>query len=145
LLNPNIGLVIANKFDISLFYKYLSQMIRYLFLAVILLSFTGCEKTNPVKKWTVEYRVYRLSNESISYRVQYETNSQATEFKGPFTNENWKSVEYPNFKDVSYQRLRVETISGKGEMQLQIIVNGSVYEEGKKGEYVNNFEIDSNL
>lgn len=120
-------------------------MIRYLFLAVILLSFTGCEKTNPVKKWTVEYRVYRLSNESISYRVQYETNSQATEFKGPFTNENWKSVEYPNFKDVSYQRLRVETISGKGEMQLQIIVNGSVYEEGKKGEYVNNFEIDSNL
>jgi hypothetical protein len=110
-----------------------------------MLAFTGCEKVNPVKKWTVTYLVYRKSNEAISYRVKYITHSGATEYKGPFTDGNFKSNEFTEFEDGSYQFLAVEVISGKGELQLQIKVNGSVYEEGTKGEFEQNFEIESNL
>jgi len=122
-------------------------MLKHVFpvLIILLLAFTGCEKVNPVKKWTVTYRVYRKSNEAISYRVKYVTHSGSTEFKGPFTDANFDSAEFTEFEDGSYQYLQVETISGKGQLQLQIKVNGSVYEEGTKAEFVKSYEIESNL
>lgn len=122
-------------------------MLKKLFpvLFILIVAFAGCEKVNLTKKWTVTYHVYRKSNESISYRVNYVTNSGATVYKGPFTNANFDSVEYPEFENGSYQNLAVEMISGKGELQLEIKVNGSVFEEGTKGELEKTFEIESNL
>ena len=120
-------------------------MKKWFAVVLVLFLFTGCEKVNPVKKWTVTYHVYRYHNETISYRVKYVTHSGSTEFKGPFSNANFDSADFTEFEDGSFQYLSVETISGKGELSLQIKVNGSVYEEGTKGEFEKSYEIESNL
>ena len=116
-----------------------------LFILVFTLVFSSCEKVDPVKKWTVQYRVYKRSNEAISYRVTYRVQSGATKTIGPVSDFMWESEELVDFEGGSYQYLGIETISGKGELQLQILVNGSIYEEGTKGEYESKFEIESNL
>jgi len=114
-------------------------------ILIITLAFSGCEKVDSVKKWTVQYRIYKKTNEAISYRVTYRVQSGATKTVGPVSDFMWESEELVDFESGSYQYLGIETISGKGELQLQILVNGSIYEEGTKGEYESKFEIESNL
>lgn len=121
----------------------LRKILPVIFLLTLILS--GCEKVDPVKKWTVQYRVYKKTNEAISYRATYRVQSGATKTVGPISDFMWESEELGEFESGTYQYLEIETISGKGELQLQIWVNGSIYEEGIKGEYESKFEIESNL
>ena len=112
---------------------------------ILIFSLCGCEKVNPVKKWTVQYRVYKKSQNQISYRVTYYTQNGASKTVGPISDFEWKSEELAEFESGSYQSIEIETISGKGELQVQILVNSSVYEEGIKGEFESKFLLESNL
>ena len=120
-------------------------MLKLVIPIILIFSLCSCEKVNPVKKWTVQYVVDKKSNTPISYRVTYLTQSGATKTVGPISEFNWESEELTEFESGRNQRIEVETISGKGELHVQIFVNSSIYEEGIKGEFESNFAVESTL
>ena len=122
-------------------------MIRILYsLFIIILVFcTGCMQFEPVKTWKVNYRVYKLSNDSISYRVNFTTQSGATKSVGPISDFKWESEDLNNFEDGAYVMLEVENIWGDEGLRLQILREDAVHEEGFKPKYDTYYQIESNL
>lgn len=117
----------------------------FVFFLVTLFFSSGCMQFEPVKTWTVNYRVYKLSNDSISYRVNFITPSGGSKSVGPISDFKWVSEDLTNFEDGAYVKLEVEKIWGDGGLRLQILRENAVHEEGFKPEYNTKYQIESNL
>jgi len=84
----------------------------------------GCQPDEG--KWTVQYRIIQIGQQSGSYRVSYRINGSSEESKGPISDNWWQSEEFPGFEDGDLTELTVESTGGNGEYRMLIYVNGSI-------------------
>lgn len=87
---------------------------------------SGCKE--PEKTWIVRYKVVNYEPTSASFRVNYTTADGSTAQRGPLTTNFWISDEEPGVETNAEVSLTFERLSGSGDFELFIEVNGSVIE-----------------
>lgn len=95
--------------------------------------------------WTVQYKILNLGNDIPTYRVSYKLQSGSTKSVGPINTYNWESEMLTEFEGGSPVWLEIELISGKGELQLQILRDNAVHEKGDLPLGLAKYSIESTL
>jgi hypothetical protein len=113
---------------------------------IILMVFFGfsCDSLEPERIWIVHYRIYKKSSDPISYRVKYTATGGATQTFGPIDSFEWKSKDL-EMKEGELAWIEVEQISGIGALDVQILRDNAVHEEGTKEEGVLIFTLEEEI
>ena len=117
------------------------KWINLLLICGVVAGLYGCDKPEPAKEWSVNYRVLVFSQPIPSYRVTYQTQNQSSKTIGTLKEDLWTSETLSNFTSGSAVNMRIEILSGSGEMEIQILRNNAVHESSKLPIGVNEWEI----
>ena len=115
-----------------------------LFLFILAIGLSSCSK-DPIAMWKVQYKIINLGNDIPTYRIKYKLQNQGTKSVGPFNTYDWKSEVLTEFEDGAPVWMEVEIISGKGQLQLQILRNNAIHEHGDMPLGIDNYSIESTL
>ena len=114
-------------------------------LVLLIIFFTlSCDSLKPERTWIVNYRIYKKSNDAISYRVKYTATGGATQTFGPIDSFEWKSKDL-EMKEGELAWIEVEQISGTGALDVQILRDNAVHEEGSKEDGVLIFTLEEEI
>jgi len=117
-------------------------MKRISYWLVALLLVLGCSKEE--KTWTVTYTVNKVGNGEAIYRATYLLPSGAEKEEGPLDGA-WLSSSLRQFEDGKRVMLRIERISGTAALELNILRDGAVHEQGNLPSGTAQAEIRDNL
>lgn len=115
------------------------------FCILIVLGFSNCQTVEPIPTWKVNYQVYKQSNDPITYRATYKLQNGSTKQVGPITDFKWTSEDLLNFEGGLPVSLSIEVLSGSGELELQILREGSLHYSEMKPDGTKLFSIDTQL
>ena len=115
------------------------------FCGVIILGFSNCQTIEPIPTWTVNYQVYKQSNDPITYRATYRLQNGSTKQVGPITDFKWTSEDLTDFEDGLPVSLTVVVLSGNGELELQILRESSLQYSEIKPDGVKIYSIETQL
>jgi len=115
-----------------------------LFLFLIAFGLSSC-KQDPNPIWEVQYKILNLGNGIPTYRVQYKLQNGGTKSVGPINTYNWSSEILKDFEGGAPVWMEIEIISGKGELQLQILRDNAIHEKSILPAGVAKYSIESTL
>ncbi|MGD1847314.1 MAG: hypothetical protein ACFB10_18135 [Salibacteraceae bacterium] len=92
---------------------------RWSILSLLLLFFLlGCE--SRVETHDIKYRIQRLSNGPVTYRVVYASGGDATLQQGPIEDQLWDSPVVQDVDNGTELLITMEVISGNGQFEVTI-------------------------
>jgi hypothetical protein len=113
-------------------------------LFILTIGFSSCKK-DPIAIWEVQYKVINLGNDIPTYRIKYKLQNESTKSVGPFNTYDWKSETLTKFEENAPVWMEIEIISGKGELQLQILRDNAIHEQGNMPLGISKYSIESTL
>jgi len=119
-------------------------MSRWTLLFLFCTFLTPACTEDDEREWVVNYQVRTVSG-SVTYRVTYIDQFGAERSEGPISRRLWVSENLDEFEDGSRVSLKVETLSGRGIQELEILRQSAVHETGTKGADEAEFTISDQL
>lgn len=99
-------------------------------LTLILLLFVfGCGPKFQ-KLYTLEYEIRRTSEFPITYSVSYFDQHNKVVSKGPISDGYWRSDKFEEVPAGQYAQIEVKIGEGQGSLEVNILRDGVVHEEG---------------
>ncbi len=111
-------------------------------MVAVLFLILGCSKEE--RTWTVTYTVNKVGNGDATYRATYLLASGAEKEEGPIDGA-WTSSPLRQFEDGKRVMLRIERITGTASLELNILRDGAVHEQGDLPSGTAQAEIRDNL
>ena len=112
---------------IILIFEIMRRLILLFSCCILLFS---CEFQQETL-WTGRYRIVEHSGHTPSYKVTYKLPNGSTKIFGPITDNFWETDDLEGYKDGDLLSIKLELISGQGDFELTILVNGSSYESDR--------------